>query len=722
MPSDASLLTGETYAYEFGARADGSNASPKIMDAIAAADALGGERVVLAEGTFKLASPLFLNKWGPAGALTVPGLKLRGAGKNTTFLDTTIANGHAIVVNGAWHAASKSLFSIFPANGGTGTLVPNTTYFVLVTMNDGLGNEILATLGKSILMTGTSNDGRIYVQLEPLTTAPGFSYNIYVGTAAIPGNYAFVSGGNAVGLGGGQLVAIDAIGSAHTVPTDKRAMWQEAEMSDFSIINSAATTGAKGILYFRAGYATVDSVLFAGLTEGLTIPGYTGDIDGSFVVKVKDCKFDTISGWGINAAPFALEFSNFTVENCVFNLCGTLPSGYVNPLDYGSSGITISSISKANPGVFTTSTVHNFSDHDQVYLRAVGGMTQLTEGWYRVTLLTTTTFNLSDLNGAAIDTTSFSTYTPNSGRVMLAWRPPRYEKPTGTLAGTLLGSGGIAYMGLISTFRNLGFTQCKNVSMYFSENGSSDAVTMEGIDFENTEGKHLYIGCAVGGFWNQGELLSTNNPVNRFGAAISGVQLGTGFNAGGVKNFTINNIKVRSDVTPAVAFEQFRNTAIGSIYRDIVRVGGVEWQSYDVSGQVRFNGFAFDPIPGQVQFTITATNTARLIPIGYGGTLPLHLKATGEWVPYQVPDAGITTLVAGGLSPNASYNFWAYNAAATSVPFSVQLTATSSPTALNNGYKVSSADATLTFIGTWTTDGSGNFQSAGSGTSHYPPH
>jgi hypothetical protein len=74
------------------------------------------------------------------------------------------------------------------------------------------------------------------------------------------------------------------------------------------------------------------------------------------------------------------------------------------------SAKTITAVTKANPGVITSSS-HGFSNGDEIYITGVGGMTQLNDRNYIVTNATTNTFTLTDLFGAAINTTSFTTFT-----------------------------------------------------------------------------------------------------------------------------------------------------------------------------------------------------------------------------------------------------------------------------------------------------------------------
>ena len=70
----------------------------------------------------------------------------------------------------------------------------------------------------------------------------------------------------------------------------------------------------------------------------------------------------------------------------------------------------ITGITRANPGVVTDA-AHGYSNGDEIYLSAIGGMTVLNGKNYLVANVTTNTYTLTDLQGNAINTTTFSAYT-----------------------------------------------------------------------------------------------------------------------------------------------------------------------------------------------------------------------------------------------------------------------------------------------------------------------
>lgn len=70
------------------------------------------------------------------------------------------------------------------------------------------------------------------------------------------------------------------------------------------------------------------------------------------------------------------------------------------------TAVNISDITKANPGVVTTSTSHGYENGDLVYIASVGGMTEVNGRYFTVAGKTSDTFQLSGVN-----TLGYTTYT-----------------------------------------------------------------------------------------------------------------------------------------------------------------------------------------------------------------------------------------------------------------------------------------------------------------------
>lgn len=87
----------------------------------------------------------------------------------------------------------------------------------------------------------------------------------------------------------------------------------------------------------------------------------------------------------------------------------------------GPTGKIISGVTKASPGVITTSSAHGLVVGNACYIDRCTGMTELNGNYYVVgTTPTTTTLTLTDAGGNAIDTTSYGTYTGTAGRLYQA--------------------------------------------------------------------------------------------------------------------------------------------------------------------------------------------------------------------------------------------------------------------------------------------------------------
>lgn len=72
--------------------------------------------------------------------------------------------------------------------------------------------------------------------------------------------------------------------------------------------------------------------------------------------------------------------------------------------------VNITGLTAANPGV-VTAVAHGYSNGDWVYISGVGGMTQVNGKFYKVANTTTNTFELNTIDGAAVNTSSYTAYT-----------------------------------------------------------------------------------------------------------------------------------------------------------------------------------------------------------------------------------------------------------------------------------------------------------------------
>lgn len=76
------------------------------------------------------------------------------------------------------------------------------------------------------------------------------------------------------------------------------------------------------------------------------------------------------------------------------------------------TAVNVTGATKANPVEITTSGAHGFSTGDEVFLTAIGGMTEITEERWLITVTGATTFTLQDqVDGTNVDGTAYTTYT-----------------------------------------------------------------------------------------------------------------------------------------------------------------------------------------------------------------------------------------------------------------------------------------------------------------------
>lgn len=86
-----------------------------------------------------------------------------------------------------------------------------------------------------------------------------------------------------------------------------------------------------------------------------------------------------------------------------------------NTLDW-ENGITIDSITQANPGVVTTAASHGLTTGDVVAFAGDCTMDELVGTLYKVVVTSATTFTLTDLDDTAINTAGYMAYSTGSGK------------------------------------------------------------------------------------------------------------------------------------------------------------------------------------------------------------------------------------------------------------------------------------------------------------------
>jgi hypothetical protein len=140
--------------------------------------------------------------------------------------------------------------------------------------------------------------------------------------------------------------------------------------------------------------------------------------DNVYIVDVGGMTQVNDGYWVVNTVPTTTTFTLKNTAGTALNTTGFgayTSGGYVLKITYRTSDPfgrrTISAITLANPGVFTTTAAHGFKINDEVYIRGVNGTTQVNDNRYLInTVPSTTTFSLKDSAGTVLNTTGFTAY------------------------------------------------------------------------------------------------------------------------------------------------------------------------------------------------------------------------------------------------------------------------------------------------------------------------
>ena len=151
--------------------------------------------------------------------------------------------------------------------------------------------------------------------------------------------------------------------------------------------------GRNDLTKYSSGCSTLENLVVYPHGAAARRPGTT------FVAEVADSDNKTrlIPFEFSTTQTYMLEFSNLKIRFYKDN--GSILEG----------DKTITAITKANPGVITSNS-HGYSNGDEVLITAVVGMTELNGKRFLVASSTTNTFSLTDKDGVAINTTSYTTY------------------------------------------------------------------------------------------------------------------------------------------------------------------------------------------------------------------------------------------------------------------------------------------------------------------------
>ena len=282
------------------------------------------------------------------------------------------------------------------ASGGNFKLLDNTIKTCVQGCqpgNYGVGGVVRGFAATGNLFESCWNHG-IYSNFTNGATITGNNFN----RCQIP---VVISGDKNVVSGNAMFTAVDTIGDERDV------LGISVRDGSYNVISGNTL---KGVLNYPTNAVGINIQDVSGLSDlvGNVVSNNTIDIADGLGVAIrisagtKTCSGNTVIGNVIRA-------SGVTTEG-VIGVYG--PSGKV--------GGFISGITKANPGVITTTLAHGLSANDLVTILDVQGMTQINNTYRVNTTPSGVTFTVKAVStGTPVDTSGFSTWT-SGGEVRLA--------------------------------------------------------------------------------------------------------------------------------------------------------------------------------------------------------------------------------------------------------------------------------------------------------------
>ncbi|HVZ63335.1 MAG TPA: ubiquitin-activating E1 FCCH domain-containing protein, partial [Lacunisphaera sp.] len=124
---------------------------------------------------------------------------------------------------------------------------------------------------------------------------------------------------------------------------------------------------------------------------------------------VQDVQTPTYSKMAIVPWSAAVNVGTYANEVRGTPIAGTA----ITAASWTNGSASIKAVTKANPGVVTTTAAHGFADGNIVYISGVKGMTELNGNTYMVKNPTSTTFQLYTTAGVKVNTSGYTTYSKN---------------------------------------------------------------------------------------------------------------------------------------------------------------------------------------------------------------------------------------------------------------------------------------------------------------------
>jgi Pectate lyase superfamily protein len=270
-------------------------------------------------------------------------------------------------------------------------------------------------------------------------------------------------------------------------------------------------------------------------------------------------------------------------------------------------------------------------------------------------------------------------------------------------------SGGMIWKGQVLVMESCAFANgTENVGLFIKgESGLGQTVDLRNTTFENCKKRGLYV-TGVNMFKGRNLQFYNNND---FTATNQCEFIGGSFT---INQVDIDGVTIRatSGNNPCTAFK----LSGANVNFDTCRVRNVNWENFDYTGQVRFDGWEFDHISNCGVLVAASSSEVALKPnsqIPFGNTVPLRLRGpanqsgvgvastNGEWIAHQIANTGIA-LDLTGLTANTRYYVYLYD----NDGIAALLASTTGWTIGAFGYPVKSDNAAFFYVGSFETGAS----------------
>lgn len=453
------------------------------------------------------------------------------------------------------------------------------------------------------------------------------------------------------------------------------------QISDMTIRASGSIGTNTAIRVGNAYQVKLSQLHIYGGYIGIELVNGTVLDDGWNMLTIEDTRLENLTKWGVkaNGSRSRNEGSYTTLRHVFFQACGTAETPCTWTADISGTTMTVSAVA-SGALVIGRRIVASGVDGDSIIEEQLTGSAGST-GTYRLSV-----------DGAATSQTVTS-------RSM-------HDAPN---------SGAMIWKGQVLTIESSGAANGnRNVALYIpGAAGLANNVDIRGWTSENTYGRGFYCTGATNLRLRNIQVYNNDTFIGTVGVELEAA------------NYVVREVDVDGAVIRATAgnnaYTAFKLSGANAT-KQSCRVRRVSWDNFDHAGQTRFSGFDFDTVAQNCQLYVVDTANLSFRPrqvAGCGHTTPLRLRGggggtpstSGEWIAYEMPDAG-RSITNSGLSNSTRYYCYLYDNGGTP---ELELSTTAAALDTDSGYMVKSGASTRLYVGSVMTDAGGLFLTSGTG-------